>query len=324
MKFTDDCCKQYNWVKPVPVSFGTEDLKAASLKRIYEDHVKIRPEQWEASCYIVNQVLSKIEKHLRKIINFRTAGLTAGEFVPRGSASEGLKVQYADEFDVTIPIYSQHLNFSYNCLTKNELEDPVGFTKVELHSNEEKDAKYCIKTTDAKELFRHAMFECVEEINKDNGTKTIADVMGKVELRQCSAPAIELEIYVCSSTLRKKLHPVERISVDIVPVFPMKEIRMQNGEKRLFVNALTKSPPVPFYIQKCLQQDVFWKVSCDQIETDLFLTLLQDNTRYSLRKGCFICDLTLHRHSNVKHCLKHLCRFTVPYIKNGPVITTTL
>ena len=81
--------KHYNWIKPPSCrSNENDDPRVNHLLEFYSDYVHIHPEQWEIASNIVNQVLGKIELHLREVVQLRFPGVSVGDFLPQGSASD--------------------------------------------------------------------------------------------------------------------------------------------------------------------------------------------------------------------------------------------
>ena len=285
--------KHYNWIKPPSCRRNeNDDPRVNHLLEFYSEYVHIHPEQWEIASNIVNQVLGKIELHLREVVKLRFPGVSVGDFLPQGSASDGLKVCHPNEFDIGIPFCSENVQFSYvsDTFSKKWTEkgNPLAFTKLWVSKYGGKPSNnegYYLKTTDAKEMFRLVLYESIAHINKDTKKISPSDVTVKANLQQSKSPAVEVEVYVTNPQLQDKLS-TNRITIDIAPIFPMKDVG-GTSEQWTTAYVVMKSPTVPVYCRtesgKTLQQDIYWKLNYDLAESRLFTTLINEHTeRYIL------------------------------------------
>ncbi len=83
------------------------------VERFYNQRIKISDAQWNGSCEIVNCMLFKVEEEFKRLAAESWPGIEIGRFVSQGSASQGLKVFMANEFDIVIPINHKDLTFSF-------------------------------------------------------------------------------------------------------------------------------------------------------------------------------------------------------------------
>ena len=293
MNLSSENWKQYDWVKQLDYFLSADNFKQYCLSKFYDENVEIRQEHWEKSCNIVDQVLSTIEEKLKSVIKKRFPDIGVGEFVPQGSASEGLKITHANEFDVAIPLYCDNLRVSNTVCcdascSSTDHENQIGFTKLYVENKEVRRklrrVRYYIKTTEAKELFRFVLCECIDNIKQE--TKDTSnehrnnDVSVKVDLELSNSPAVELQIHILNSELMTKLGNINKLYVDLVPLFPMREIKRPNMANSASTNVVMKSPSQPCRSGKStmyLEQDVFWKICFDHIESNLLQTLLDEH-----------------------------------------------
>jgi len=118
------------WCSPAHPLWKTDDDIA--IRKFFEDHVVIDPEEWRRNNACVNLLLSYIEEQIIK--ELVDSDIDIKKFVRLGSSREGTKVCHANEFDIAIPFkFSKNVNIEVVVSPKDSL--PPGTAKIKIHDH---------------------------------------------------------------------------------------------------------------------------------------------------------------------------------------------